>query len=293
MAKEFYAKYNPGKKYREILDYITTLVSEYSKRGMALTVRQIYYKVISVGYLADLKTPYTSLSQVLTKARNAGLLDWNAIEDPTREHIKPSEWDNVSEILESALSWYRLPRWEGQDYYIEVIIEKQTLVTALEPITRNYHIALNVFHGNGSTTAMYDLAKRAKMAVKKKQKVILVYIGDHDPSGYDMIKSIEERMKLYAPTRPFKLLPIALTMEQIDSEHLKPIATKAKYTKKHDYIKQFGKNAWEVDALKPEILNELVKSTIHKYIDGEKMNAVIAREDEDKAELQEFVEKNF
>lgn len=293
MAKEFYAEYSPKPRNREILKYITKLLASYSKQGISLTIRQIYYKVISKKYLTEVKDPYNTLSVLLTKARDAGLLDWNAIIDRTRTPIKHSEWRNINALLKTGLNAYRLHRWESQANYIEVITEKDTLYSALEPITNRYHVRLNVFRGNGSTTAVRDLANRILKAEAKNLTPTLVYIGDFDPSGRAMVKNIKERVTFYTRKEHCPVLDVALTMEQIEAEHLKPIHVNKKDNNAAEYIEQYGDRAWEVDALEPKILTDVVRRTILKYIDCKKMDAVIAREKEDKAVLEKFIEERF
>ena len=142
---------------------------------------------------------------VLTKTRGklyeVNLGSFPTINDAKKAAIlhfmiaRPSSWDTPKDILNSALYSYAKPRMKGQDNYIEVWVEKDALSGVLKRITESYHIHILVNRGYSSVSAMYDSYKRFSSAINRNQKVYILYLGDFDPSGVDMIRDIRDRIK--------------------------------------------------------------------------------------------------
>lgn len=158
-----------NKKFRTIkfrpdsLARVKTMVSiidEYQHQGLRLTARQLYYQLVARGLIPNKDTEYKKVTALLTDARYAGMVDWDAIEDRGREPSSPSEWRDPASLVESALRAYRLPRWEGQKNYVELWVEKQALAGVLEPIAREFHATLMINKGYSSASAMKESADR-------------------------------------------------------------------------------------------------------------------------------------
>ena len=150
----------------------------------------------------------------------SGLIDWDVIEDRIRVPAMPNQFNDLSHLVRAAVSAYRLDRWENQEYYVEVWVEKDALYGILEPITRKYHVHLLVNRGYSSTSALHESVLR----IKKQQDY-------------------------------------------------------------KECVKEFGRISWELDALNPDVLSELISSNIEKRLDADEYQRVIDREDEEKQEL--------
>lgn len=207
------------------------------------------------------------------------------------------EWDNVSDLIDSAVYMYRLPRWKDQSKYIELFTEKDTMYSRLEPLTNKYHIPLCINRGYASSSVIYDLSKRVIEKLEDGKEVILLYIGDHDPSGLDMIKDIEKRLTEFLEDgrdyiEPnFKIIHVALTKAQIKKYNLPPNPAKISDPRAKWYVEEHGNVSWEVDAMKPQIMREIVEKEIQKHIDIDKYNKWIKKEEKEKQALKEFGEK--
>jgi len=291
MVKEQFRTYKPQPKTKVILEHISVIVQKYQARNIPLTLRQLYYQLVAQNIIENTKETYKALTKIVGKARYAGMLDWTAFKDRTRTSERPMEWKSITDLLKTALYSYRLPRGEGQENYIEVITEKDALSSVLAPIAARYHIRFNVFKGFSSITAIYDLSKRILAVSAKNQKSTLVYIGDHDPSGLQMLRGLHERIGELTDYTPLTVIPAALTMEQITELNLAPNRAKEKDPNYKKYKAEFGEDCWEVDALPPEYLIETVKTAILQYLDVARMNAIIAREEEDKRKIKRIFER--
>ena len=132
---------------RQLLGEITEVVDEYSAQGYKLTLRQLYYQLVSKEIIPNQQKMYAKLSTILTDARMCGQVDWDVIEDRVRVPKKPSEWQGIKDIMRAAAMGYRTDRHRGQGNYVEVWVEKDALSGVLLPITEEYHVTLMVNQG--------------------------------------------------------------------------------------------------------------------------------------------------
>lgn len=271
----------------EKIEYINRIIEDYQKAGYTLSVRQLYYQLVSRDYVKNTKAEYDGISDFLSKARYGGFVDWDAIEDRGRvPHIALS-FNSVSDRLQSAWCSFEIDRQMYQENYVEVWCEKDALTGILERVTEYYHVPLLVNKGFGSTTSIYQGAQRFRAAVNAGRKCTLLYLGDHDPSGLKMVHTdIPKRLtSLEVSAEKIEIKPIALTLSQI--EQYQPPANPAKETDPNfrDYNEAYGGFSWEVDALKPEVLDELLRSEIESSINMSVFNQVLTHEVKMKDEL--------
>ena len=282
----------------KLLAMCKKITEEYMDMNIKITLRQLYYDLVSANIIPNHDTVYKKISSLLTDARYAGLIDWDAIEDRNRPTSMPSQWKNVNSLMESAIASYRLPRWSDQEYHIELFTEKDALSSIVEPICKKWHIRFNVNKGYSSASIMYRLSKRLAEKIVEGKEVILLYLGDHDPSGLDMIRDIKARViefleegDEYYDSRNFRIVPIALTMEQINELNPPPNPAKITDPRAKWYISEYGDKSYEVEALKPQYLINLIEDTIRDYINIEKYNAWLEREKKEKDEIRKFAKK--
>lgn len=118
--KERFRKIRLSKKNLEKLALINSIIEEYSADGYKLTLRQLYYQLVSRDVIPNKQSEYAKISTLLKEGRMAGIVDWEAIEDRLRlPHITYSN-TSPEQAIEDAIDQYRLDRQEGQDTYLEV-----------------------------------------------------------------------------------------------------------------------------------------------------------------------------
>lgn len=261
------------------------VVTSYQGQGLRLTLRQLYYQLVVRNVVPNTERSYKNLSTLVSDARLAGLMDWEAIEDRVRQPRLPPEFANLGELIEAAISSYRLPRWAGQDYYVELWVEKDALAGVLAPLARKFHVTLMVNRGYSSQSAMHESANRF---LDHEVQPVLLYLGDHDPSGEDMVRDIRDRLLMFGVHR-IDVRKIALTMEQVEKYNPPPNPAKITDPRSNGYIAKHGESSWEVDALPPEVLAKIIESHINQFLDGGMMNAIIQQENKDKERLRKLV----
>lgn len=274
---------------RARLAQITEIVEDYQSQGYKMTLRQLYYQLVSRDIVPNRQQEYAKLSRMLTDARMTGLVDWDFIEDRIRVPKMPSEFDGVPDLIEAAISSYRKERWADQENYVEVWVEKDALSGVLSPVTREYHVRLLVNRGYSSASAMHDAALRIRRANEDGKTCTILYLGDHDPSGNDMVRDIEDRLRTFGCDVTTD--KIALTMEQIQQYNPPPNPAKMSDPRAADYIAEHGDESWELDALPPNVLDELLRNSLDELIDQNAYDEIIEQEDKDKRALRRFAKK--
>lgn len=294
MAKIKFREVRLSAKNRERLEKINSIIQEYQSDGYTLTLRQLYYQLVSRDVIPNQKSEYSKLSTLLKEGRMGGIVDWSAIEDRLRRPEKPTSFKSPEQILDAAIFQYELPRMEGQRNYIEVWVEKDALSGVLSRVTEQYHIPILVNRGYSSVSAMFDSYMRFKANLSKHDEIIILYLGDFDPSGQDMIRDITERIEEFAELHydyfPLTIIPIALTKKQINEYNPPPNPAKISDPRANAFIAEHGFASWEVDALPPNVLHRLLDGAIKEHIDFDMYKGVVEREDDDKERLEALKE---
>lgn len=297
--KEQFREKKLSKEKLILLHQMEVIIVEYQSQEIKLTLRQLYYQLVARGLIPNQVKEYQKLSCLLTDARYNGDVDWEVIEDRIRVPDIPSEWEDVLELIRSAKQSYRLPRWEDQEYYVELFTEKDALSSVLSPIATKYHISFCVNRGYTSASAIYDLSKRVIDKIEQGKKVKILYLGDHDPSGLDMVRDIKTRLTelleqgddFHSFDENVEIIPVALTKEQINKYNPPPNPAKITDPRAKWYISEYGNKSWEVDALKPEIMIKIVEDAIVELVDLEKYKKIIQKEKKDMEKLEKFAKQ--
>ena len=271
MSRIAYSIINIGPDRLELIAACNTIITEYQRDGYVLTLRQLYYQLVSRDIIPNTQKSYKRVGDVVNDARMAGLMDWDAIEDRTRSLARVSSWDSPAQILETCASQFRLDLWEKQDNYVEVWIEKEALASVFERACKPLGVPHFCCRGYTSQSEMWAAGQRFYRAIKAGKEVHILHFGDHDPSGIDMTRDIEDRIRLFvghhANESRFHIDRLALNMDQV--EEYQPPENPAKVTDSRfaSYEAVYGDKSWELDALNPKVLNQIVKEHVMALAD--------------------------
>lgn len=278
MSKHTYIEKRFSTKSLLLINQANEIIRDYALEGMSLTLRQLYYQFVSRDLLPNKQSEYKRLGNIISDARLAGLIDWNAIEDRTRVRKKNSHWDSPGEIIETAASGFMLDRWEGQKYRPEVWIEKQALEGVISKICNELDVPYFACKGYNSQSNMWESSQRMLGHVYDGQTPIIIHLGDHDPSGIDMTRDIFDRQKLF--TGGVEVKRIALNYDQVEEYDPPPNPAKLTDSRADTYVDNYGMSSWELDALEPRVIRRLIKETVEALIDEEILADVVAKEKE-------------
>lgn len=295
MPKIEYEKKNFRQEALETITQAETIIQDYQAQGFSLTLRQLYYQFVARALIPNTDKSYTRLGNIISDARRSGLIDWDAIIDRTRYLRKLSSWDKPQSILESARDSYHRDLWANQDKRLEVWIEKDALVGVIETICQENDVPFFSCRGYVSDSEMWAGAMRAlkyqENKSKPSQKTIVLHLGDHDPSGIDMTRDIGDRLKLFMFYRDIEIRRIALTMEQIEELNPPPNPAKVTDSRYEGYVAKYGNESWELDALEPQYIANLIEEQILDERDDDKWQELVDEQESERKQIAEIITK--
>jgi len=272
----------PHPKSAYLIAAITRILEEHKQYGK-LTVRQVYYQLVSKGVIENSRQSYQNYVNHLTTGRKGGVIPWDAFEDRTRMFYREASprYDilresNAEEALKSWFEYalnrmvsteYDISKWEGQDYRVELWVEKDALAGFLSPLCESLGVGLVVSRGYTSYTFKQEAIKRFNESIDEGRTSVLLYLGDLDPSGYDIFRCLKEEIDVGQVER------IGLHPEDVNQFGLIPNAIKEKDSRTRGFRKlypELGDTVYELDALPPGELIDRARRNILHYFDEDK-----------------------
>jgi hypothetical protein len=262
-----------------LIAVIARILQENQQFGK-VTVRQVYYQLVSRAVIENSDNSYRNYGHHLTTGRKGGVLPWDAFEDRSRMFRKEPypNYDIESEgtATEALTSWFRyaldprvskeydLPRWKDQRHYVELWVEKDALAGFLSPLCEELGIVLVVSRGYTSYTFKQEARKRfySKISDDHPRIPILLYLGDLDPSGYDIYRCLKEELDLCTVER-LGLHPEDVAQFGLVPNVIKETDRRAKGFKK--LYPELEDNVYELDALPPGELTARAREGVLKY----------------------------
>jgi hypothetical protein len=243
-----------------LVETCNKIIAEYQAQGFTLTLRQLYYQLVSRDIIANKQTEYKRLGSIVNDARLAGLIDWLAIEDRTRELRSLPRWESPADIVDAVAEQFHIDLWQGQKHRPEVWIEKDALVGVIEGVCNELDVPHFSCRGYTSQSEMWVGAMRLKKHTNRGQIPVIFHLGDHDPSGKDMTRDIFDRMQMFMGGT--KLERLALNMDQVEKYNPPPNPAKLTDSRCAGYIAEFGDESWELDALEPSVIAALIRTNV-------------------------------
>jgi hypothetical protein len=265
-------RFNSASEKKLVL--INTIIAEYINAGMRLSVRQLYYQLVARGHIPNTERSYKTIVDLVTKGRMAGRIDWDCIEDRNRDLVSRSSWPNGKSILESAARSFHMDMWEGQEVRPFVVVEKAALAGIVGDACYKHDVPYLAAKGYPSVSVLREFAlTRMRSAANAGQVVVLIHLGDHDPSGIDMTRDLDDRLNTFLTTHSgatVEIRRIALNMDQIEELNPPPNPAKTTDSRFESYMAKYGDESWELDALEPKYLRNLIDETIAAYKDEDR-----------------------
>jgi hypothetical protein len=224
--------------------------------------RGIGYKLFVAGMIPSMGRPsMMTVYRLLKEAREEGIIPWDWIVDETRQLERQPSWDDPAEFVRTVRRSYRRDFWTHQPVRVEVWSEKGTVRGVLAPVLDEYGVGFRVLHGFSGATTIHDVAQ------DDAQPLIVLYCGDHDPSGMYMSEhDLPERLERYDGDH-VTLRRIALRREDLSALPSFPASDKKKDTRHPWFVKNYGQRCWELDAMDPNDLRARVRQEIEAEIE--------------------------
>jgi hypothetical protein len=284
--KEFFIAKKFGSEAVSMIATVNTILDDYRAQGYDLSLRQLYYQLVARNLVPNTERSYKNVGNLVSDARLAGLIDWSMIRDRGRNTVTNTHWNSPGDIVRAAANQFRIDRWTDQPNYVEVMVEKQALEGVLEPVCEELDVPFTANKGYSSSSAMYVASKRFLRAKAANKECYVIYLGDHDPSGIDMTRDVDDRLATFMGG--VEVQRVALNMYQV--VELQPPENPAKVTDSRaaGYISRFGHSSWELDAIEPSQLADIVRRAVQKLIDYDLWDEREKIEETMKSELIKF-----
>lgn len=294
MPKIAYRDLRPTKSTLLTIQQANEIAAEYGRQGFSLTLRQLYYRFVARDLIPNTMRSYKNLGTAINTARYAGLFDWSLITDRTRNATGGDSGytpGHPEEVINPNV--YHVTQWEGQRERVEVWVEKDALIDVVQQGAGTLRAVTFSCRGYTSSSEIWGAAQRIESYFNDRsvERVTILHLGDHDPSGIDMTRDIGDRVMEFIEGDGFnasrvRIKRIALNMDQIEQYNPPPNPAKETDSRFAGYTSIYGDESWELDALEPNVLVSLIRDEIRPLIDAEKWDARRLIAAEGKATLQ-------
>ncbi|MCX7428901.1 MAG: hypothetical protein NTW96_25150 [Planctomycetia bacterium] len=247
-----------------------------------MTVRQVYYRLVSATVIEKTEAEYQTVVRLLGVLRRAGEVPYGWIADATRWMRKPSTHGSMESMLRNTAETYRRALWNDQDVYVETWLEKDALAGVLYDVTAVWDVPLMVTRGYPSLSFLHSAAEQIR---EESRPCYYYYFGDLDPSGIDIPRKVERDIRQFAPDVDLHFECVAVTREQVEQFNLPTRPTK----KSDSRAKKFKGESVEVDAIPPAALRELVSDCITRHIDAYTLDRTRCIENAERKTLEGIV----
>lgn len=277
----------------KVITQAAAIIKSYEGKGLSLTLRQLYYQFVARDLLENTKESYNRLGNIISDARLAGLISWHAIEDRVRNLRGRTFWRDPAAAFAESRSHYLTDRWADQDWRPEVWVEKDALAGVVSNACHDLCIDHFATRGYNSQSEQWAAGQRFASYIQKGQRPIVFHLADHDPAGIDMTRDNQERLSMFAGVQ-IQAVRLALNMNQVEQYNPPPNYAKPTDSKTAAYIAKFGSDeCWELDALSPEIIQDLIVNAVSSLRDPQKWDATVSREAEEKDMMDIVIKENF
>jgi hypothetical protein len=262
----------------EIHDAIAVALAEDSP----VTVRQLFYRLVSAGTIEKTELQYRAVMRAVGEMRRDGRIPFEGIADNTRRPMKYASYPNLQAALRVARDGYFRSRWDNQDAYVEVWLEKDALSGVVFPVTGELDVPLMVTRGYPSISFLHGAAETI---ARQGKPSYLYYFGDHDPSGVDITRSVADGIREFAPEADVVVERVAVTRDQIKRLNLPSRPTKTTDARAKDW----DGGSVELDAIPARQLREMVRVCIDRHVDRAAWQATERAERADRKRLASLI----
>jgi hypothetical protein len=254
-----------------------------------MTVRQVYYQLVSRQVIENNRGQYQAVSNALVDARKEGLIPWDWSEDRLRRPREVSMYRDLRDFLGVVVYSYQRDVWPTQPTYVEVWLAKDALSGIFEQERRPYGVTLNVGCGYDGWDSIHHAAARYRHAWAGDIPTTVLYFGDFHPSGEDMVRSLGKRLEFFG-YRP-SILKRILTFDDISRYQLPPDFTKHTDTRRAAFVAKYGDLAVELDALPVDVLRGRLVAGVWSRMDLDALEVTRAQEEADNQALRAILRR--
>lgn len=249
--------------FRQATLTLASAAVEILAAGQPMTLRGLFYRVVSAGYLpsTDVKH-YRALGRIMTLLREARAVPFRWIVDGMRQTDKPSSWSGLADFADTVRDAYRLDFWANLPEYVHVFCEKDAMAGVLQPVTRNFDVALSVIRGYTSVSLAAEVASSW---AEIEKPITAYYLGDFDPSGFDLERDLREKLARYCP-QSFDWVRLGVVDEDFAAFDLLTLKPKLQDRRSAAFLARGYRVCAELDAIPADAIRDRLTDAIMQHI---------------------------
>jgi hypothetical protein len=267
---------------KSAVNKIRETIIDILEQHQPMTVRQMFYALTVRGVIKKTEGEYQrTAARLLRDMREDGDIPFGWIADNTRWMRKPTTFVGLDACLTRTASHYRRDLWASMNIYLEVWLEKEALAGVVVDVTSEYDVPLMVSRGYSSLSFLHSAAK----IIEAHGRPAYIYqFGDLDPSGVDIARDIETKLRRYAPASEIHFERVAVTRQQALDWDLPTRPTKKTDTR----ARGFRGESVEMDAIPPDRLRAMVREVINRHVDQEQLRVLKVAEESERETLKKW-----
>jgi len=268
-----FVDWQPDANSKLLLEDVNAVLAEYANY-LPLTIRQIFYRLVGAHDYPKTENDYKRLCRMLNRARRAELISMEYIRDDGGTEIKDSVWAGADAFVHDVQAWaeeFKLDRQSGQRVRLVVMCEAAGMAPQLAQVANPYGIPVLASGGFDSVTFKHNFARDY---ASEEEPVEVLHIGDHDPSGVHIFKSLEEDVIAFGDELggEINFTRLAVTPEQIRQYHL-PTAPP-----KPTDRRSFDGQTCQAEALPPDVMAQVLRTAITERINQRQYQRLLREE---------------
>lgn len=306
--------WEPGlteRSYQRIIDCglygknlsLAAVATEIACDEQPITLRGLFYRVVSAGFLPSTdQKHYSRLGRVLTTLRERGVVPFNWIIDNLRSTQKPSSWSGLGDYADVVRDCYRKDFWSHLPEYVHIFCEKDAIAGVISPVTEEYDVALSPIRGYVSLSFAHEIAEQWNGIEKS---IHAYYVGDFDPSGFDLERDLREKLERYTGMtfgghlshpmpegyQVISWTRLGVNSEDFDDFNLLPLEVKRKDRRCAKFIQEHGEQCAELDAIPPTEIRRRIREAIESHIPQDEWQRLQEVEAAEKESFAKFMEQ--
>jgi hypothetical protein len=271
-----------ARRTRDEIEVIKEQILAVCAEQQPMTLRQLFYQLASVHQVVGkTEAEYKgTVGRLAKELRLAGRMPWHWLVDNTRWIRKPQSFGSLYDCIDASAKAYRRSLWIDKAEYVEIWLEKDALSGVFYDITSEYDVPLMVTRGYPSLSYVKAAADQINASWKPAR---IYYFGDYDPSGADISRDCEAKLRQFAPEASIHFERVAVEPWQIDAWELPTRPTKESDTRS----RKFGDSrSVEIDAIPPDQLRGMIREVIGRHVTGDEISALAEVEEMERETLR-------
>jgi hypothetical protein len=298
------------RKYRDIriqedrlilIDAANRVIQEYLKQGLDMTLRQLYYQMVSrwPQECPNEDKFYDKLQSTINAGRLAGLVPWDAIEDRTRRLMGLETHVSPHAAVKGVAGSYKRDLHIGQRFRCEVWVEKEAQLGNVAGVCNELRCDFYASKGYNSQSNQWRAGQRFSDYIRDGQTPVVLYLGDWDPSGVHMAIDNRERLEMFTG-QPIMVQRLGLNMQQVIANNPPPNPAKLKTDSRAqqyiDTMNDLGHGdlahlSWELDSQSPTQIRDLIRAAVMALRDQKEWDIQLQQELEEIRVLEEVADE--